>query len=84
VNEHEDKKPDETVIHIDRHQFKVEQSSMMGEQLRQLPSTPIGTDYDLFLEVPGGEDRLIGDQEDVELENGMHFFSVQKHITPGS
>jgi hypothetical protein len=81
---HDDKKPHETVIHIDRHQFKVEQSSLTGEQLRQLPSPAIGADYDLFLEVPGGEDKLIGDQEQAELKNGAHFFSVQRNINPGA
>jgi hypothetical protein len=59
----------ETTIHVDRHQFKVEQTSMTGAELRQLPSPAIGGDYDLYREV---------------LKDGMHFFSVQRHITPGS
>lgn len=83
MNEREEQNHDKTVIHIDRQQFKVEQESLTGEELRKLPSPPIGPDYDLFLEVPGGEDKLIGDQEQVELENGMHFFSVQRNINPG-
>jgi hypothetical protein len=82
-NEQHEKKPHEIVIHIDRNQFKVEKPTLTGEQLRQLPSPPIGADYDLFREVPGGEDKLIADQENVELENGMHFFSVQRNINPG-
>jgi hypothetical protein len=74
----------ETTIHVDRHQFKVEQTSMTGAELRQLPSPAIGGDYDLYREVPGGEDVLVGDNDSVELKDGMHFFSVQRHITPGS
>lgn len=80
----EDHKPHETVIHIDRHEFKVEETSLTGAHLRQVPPSPIGADYDLFLEVPAGEDRLIGDEEVVELKNGLHFFSVQRNINPGA
>jgi hypothetical protein len=70
-------------IHIDRKMVKVTADSLTGAELRQLPDSPIGADYDLYLEVPGGEDRLIADDETVALTNGMHFFSVQRHITPG-
>jgi hypothetical protein len=70
-------------IHIDRHQFKVDRDTMTGAELRQLPNPPIGADYDLFQEVPGGEDQLIGDGQSVALKEGMHFFSVQRNINPG-
>jgi hypothetical protein len=74
----------ELTIHIDRHQFKVEEAALTGAQLRNLPTPPVGPDYDLYLEMPGGEDELIADERSVELKNGMHFFSVQRQITPGS
>jgi len=77
-------KKHETTIHVDRHEFKVEQQALLGTELRHLPTPAIGPDYDLYLEVPGGEDDLIGDDQSVELKNGMHFFSVQRQITPGS
>jgi hypothetical protein len=80
VSEHEH----EITIHIDRKQFKVDAKELTGAQLRQLPHPPIGPDYDLYLEVPGGEDELIADDKEVELKKGMHFFSTQRHITPGA
>jgi hypothetical protein len=80
VSEHEH----EITIHIDRKQFKVDAKELTGAQLRQLPNPPIGSDYDLYLEVPGGEDELIADDQEVKLKEGMHFFSTQRHITPGA
>jgi hypothetical protein len=79
-----DQKRNEIVIHIDRKMHKVDQATMTGVELRRLSDPSIGADYDLFLEVPGGEDKLVGDEEMIELKDGMHFFSVQRHITPGS
>jgi hypothetical protein len=85
MSEHDhEHKPHEITVHIDRKPYKTDQQSLTGEQLRQLAQPPIGADYDLYLEVPGGEDELIDDQQSVELKDGIHFFSSQKHITPGS
>jgi hypothetical protein len=72
------------VIHIDHDKFEVEESSLTGADLRALPDPTITSDYDLFLENPDGQDELIGDDQIVELKNGMHFFSVQKTINPGA
>lgn len=73
----------EESIHIDKKLYKVDGPALTGAQLRALPSPPISAEYDLLLEVPGGEDRLITDGETVELKNGMHFFSAPRNITPG-
>jgi Multiubiquitin len=70
-------------IIIDRKEYKVDQQEMTGAQLRQVPTPPISEDYDLYQEIPGDEDKLIADDETVELKPGMHFHSVEKHITPG-
>ena len=70
-------------IIIDRKEYKVDQATMTGAELRQVPTPPIGEDYDLYEEVPGDEDKLIEDTDTVELKPGMHFHSVEKHITPG-
>ncbi len=76
-------KPDkEFVIHIDRKQFKVDRSPVTGAEIRQLAG--LGPDVDLYLEETGdAEDRLIADDEPVDLRNGLHFFSTPCHITPG-
>lgn len=76
-------KPDKDfVIHIDRKQFKVDRSPITGAEIRQLAG--LGADVDLYLEETGdAEDRLIADDEPVDLRNGLHFFSTPRHITPG-
>jgi hypothetical protein len=76
-------KPDKGfVIHIDRKQFKVDRSPLTGAEIRLLAGlTP---DVDLYLEEHGDDDdRLIADDDSVDLTNGLHFFSTPRHITPG-
>jgi len=70
-------------IQIERTTYRVELKHMTGMQLRALPSAPIGPDRDLFEVVPGGTDRKIGDDEVVELRNGLRFFSAPAQINPG-
>lgn len=81
--QHGESKPKETVIFIDKKQFKVPEPSLTGSQLRHLPNPPIGPGRDLYEEVPGGEDLLIGEDQRVELKDGMHFFTTPHSITPG-
>lgn len=76
-------KPKQIVIHIDRKLFKVEQEELTGVELRTLPDPDIGPDFDLWLEVPGEEDRRIEDGESVKLRDGMHFFTAPRVINPG-
>jgi len=79
----EDKSKDEFVIHVDRQEFKVPGPTISGTEIRTLPSPPIGPDFDIYEEVPGGDDKLIEDSTVVGLKNGLHFFSVPKTINPG-
>lgn len=72
------------VIFIDDKEYRAPERVMTGAQLRQLAAPPIGPDRDLWLEEHHGEDRLIGDNEPVELRPGVRFFSTPKHITPGA
>lgn len=76
-------KPKQIVIHIDRKPFKVEQEELTGAELRALPDPDIGPEFDLWLEVPGGEDRQIENEESVKLREGMHFFTAPSVINPG-
>lgn len=71
-------------IHIDKDTFKVDQTSMIGTELRALPTPPIGSDRDVFEVVPGpADDILIGNDQAVELKDGMHFFTAPSTINPG-
>jgi hypothetical protein len=71
-------------ILIDKKLFKVEQPTLTGAELRALPDTDIGPEFDLFLVVPGGMDQLIAIDQVVELREGQHFVSVPRDVTPGS
>jgi Multiubiquitin len=79
-----DEPPKNVVIHIDRKEYKVDGDSLTGTQIRALPTPDIGPDFDLWLEVPAGEDEKIGNNQVVKLKNGMHFFSSHSHINPGA
>jgi hypothetical protein len=71
-------------IHIDKHQVFAPKEIMTGSELRVLVTPPIGPERDLYLEVHGqNQDRLIGDDEPVHLEEGMHFYSAPKSLNPG-
>lgn len=82
--ETEHHKPEAIKIQIDRVHHEVKQAEMTGEQLRHVPSPPIGPDRDLFEVVPGHSDRKIADHERVALSNGTRFFTAPAHINPGS
>jgi hypothetical protein len=74
---------DQISIQIDRVHYKVEAKELTGEQLRHVPPSPIPEDRDLFLVVPGGQDKKITDHEVVVLHDGMRFFTAPGHINPG-
>ncbi|MCC8977908.1 multiubiquitin domain-containing protein [Bradyrhizobium acaciae] len=71
-------------IKIDRTEFKVKEHFRTGAQLRALPNPPIGPDRDLFEVVPGGSDEKIADNQEVEMRDGLRFFSAPAQINPGS
>jgi hypothetical protein len=70
-------------IQIDRNHYKVTLEKMTGLQLRNLPAPPISSEFDLFEVVPGGTDRKIGDDQVVEIRNGLRFFTAPANINPG-
>ena len=70
-------------IQIDRTEYTVHKEQMTGEELRHVPATPIGPDRDLFEVVPGGSDRKIGNEQVVEIRNGLRFFTAPAQINPG-
>jgi hypothetical protein len=70
-------------IQIDRVHYEVHQDHMTGEQLRHVPPTPIPPDRDLYEVRPGEQDKLIGNNEEVRLRDGLRFFTAPHHINPG-
>lgn len=71
-------------IQIDRAHYIVTKRFMTGLELRHVPPTPIGPNFDLFEVVPGGSDRKIGDDQVVEIRNGLRFFTAPAQINPGA
>jgi len=48
------------------------------------PQPPIARSRPVFEGAGPGDDKKIGDSEQVELKDGMHFFSVPSKINPGT
>ena len=76
-------KPKEFEIKIDRTTYKVHQSVLSGAELRRLPEPNVGPDRDLFEVVPGGSDLKIELDTEVEMRNGLRFFTAPAQINPG-
>jgi hypothetical protein len=82
-HEHHEERQHHFEIQIDRIHYTVTMKHMTGLQLRHVPTPAIGPDRDLFEVVPGGSDRKIGDEQAVEIRNGLRFFTAPAQINPG-
>jgi len=72
-------------IIIDKKHYTAPQPVMTGAEVRQLAQPPIGSERDLWLVVPGkGDDERIGNDQQVPLKSGMHFYSAPSTINPGA
>ena len=81
--------PRHVTIQIDREEYPVPSSllthgKLTGAEIRRLADPDIGHDRDLFEIVPGGSDRKIEDNDQVEVRDGMRFFSAPARINPGT
>lgn len=70
-------------IRIDREHFKVEEDVMTGTGLRRVPDPDIGPDRDLFQVIPGGSDLLVGPEDEIQMKDGLRFFTAPAQINPG-
>lgn len=63
------------VIHIDGQEFKIEQTTQSGAQLKALVHKD--STYQLFEELHGDKpDQLINDTDSVTISNGLHFYTL--------
>jgi hypothetical protein len=82
--DHDELRPGEKlVIVIDNKKYRAPNRVMTGAQLRRLADPNIGPEFDLWQEIPGGEDNLVGDDERIKLADGMGFYSASSEINPG-
>jgi hypothetical protein len=70
-------------IYIDRNAFRVPLQAVTGRALRETATPAISDDYELYHVLPGSEDLLVRDEEVVELEHGIQFFSAPRMILAG-
>lgn len=70
-------------IRIDRADYDTTATALTGAQLRQLAQPNIGQERDLWLVVPGDQDKKIANDEPVEVRHGMRFFTAPGQINPG-
>jgi hypothetical protein len=70
-------KHEHITIHINGKEYKAPQPAMTGLQIKELAGGPV--QYLLVLivgepdQVAGGDDKVIGDNEVVQLKSGMRF-----------
>jgi Multiubiquitin len=75
----------EIEIRINRQLFRVEHRPMTGAELRRISMPPIGPDQDLFqMSAQGvGGDVLVTDDQIVDFDSGVEFFSTPRMILAG-
>lgn len=74
----------EVVIHIDKDKY-TSPNPTSGAALYALASID-SSKYDLYQEVAGNgdDDHISSDNTELELKNGVRFYSVQKDLNPGA
>lgn len=76
-------KPGKVPILIDGAKAIAPSRQLTGADLRGLTSPPIGADRDLWQDAAGDLDVLVADDQLVDLEPQMRFFTVPRIINPG-
>lgn len=71
-------------VTIDRMQFAVEPRTATGADVRRLAHPPIGHDRDLWLETGSGVDVPVFDHTEVELRDGVSFWTAPRAISAGA
>jgi hypothetical protein len=59
-------------IQIDNRLYRAAAGMLTGAQLRSV----VNAGFDLYRQVPAGDDVLIRDEATYAIEDGMHFFTV--------
>lgn len=75
--------PETIIIVIDNKKYRAPAPVLTGDELRKLADPDVGVGFDLWQEIPGGEDNLVEGTERIKLHNGMSFYSANSTINPG-
>lgn len=76
-------KPEKIPIFVDGTKYQARASELTGTQVRALAQPPVGEDRDLWLDVVDELDKLVGDDEVIQMVDKMRFFTVPRVINPG-
>lgn len=71
-------------LDINRARYVVRRGRMNGREIRDLPLPPVSWEYDLWLQVPGSEDRKIDEDEAVTITDGIRFWTTPRFINAGA
>ena len=71
-------------IQIDRVQYELSENRLTGADLRNLPTTPIPPERDLFEIIPGHPDRKVENDDRILIRDGLRFFTAPNTINPGT
>jgi len=80
----DDKNDKGAVIHIDKKTYRWTGAVITGAELRTLADPDIAANFEVRMQVPGGEDRPVGDSDEIEVKPGLHFFSIPTNINAGA
>lgn len=74
-------KPAKISIFINAKEYDAKPGPISGQQLRSIAKPPIPPDKELWLDIEDAQDELVPADAQVELRDGMRFFSDSPAIT---
>jgi hypothetical protein len=73
----------EVTVVIDQLPYRVHAAVISAANIRAIPHPPIGPGRDLWL-VRDDMDRFLSDEDEIQLVDGMQFFTAPQTITAGA
>jgi hypothetical protein len=74
----------DVTIHINGVAYRISGGAMSAVELRALPSPPLDAETHLYQAGGSGEDdRFLGGSDQIEVVDGMQFFTAPATITAG-
>ncbi|MFF3018204.1 multiubiquitin domain-containing protein [Streptomyces sp. NPDC057939] len=68
-------------VFVDGHEYDIARRRATPAQLRRLPDPDIPGGTTIWLDIPDAPDRRLTEDEPVDLQDGMRFFSDPQRIT---
>ena len=78
------RKPRAITILIDRVAYDTIAGKTTAALIRTIPNPDVAEDRHLWLDVPDGRDLKLADDKEINLKDGMRFYTAPGRINPGS